>query len=265
MEQAPPIRGIRMDSAAWKAACERAMGQAPSVLDPIEEWRAAGLVDETGDIAAPVLTTIRAHLTAPVVFHVSAYYRDLLHACEVSLAGALTTSTLARFRVAASAAGGTQLVGADPEVEFANTDGVNPWLLIRRVLPPFDEFRSSTPGHRQKVTPLSIDEEAGRRLVSLWESGSADAAQLASALPKEWRDLQDADSSVLLKVFAKDADGAVRSVGAAAWLRGEHTGLIRFKTERGAPLLERVASGDLFDTVRWLSLGAMDAASAEKR
>ena len=45
MEQGPPIRGARMASAEWKAACERALTDAPSTSEPM-------------------LGTVRAHLGA---------------------------------------------------------------------------------------------------------------------------------------------------------------------------------------------------------
>lgn len=146
MEQGPPIRGARMASAEWKAACERALTDAPSTSEPM-------------------LGTVRAHLGARIVLHVTAFYRDLLHVCEVSLAGPLTTSTLARFRVAE---GGTELVGADPEIEFANTDGVNPWALVRRVLPPFEEYTADGPDSSTEAAPLTIDDETGRACASCW-------------------------------------------------------------------------------------------------
>ena len=242
MEQGPPIRGARMASAEWKAACERALTDAPSTSEPM-------------------LGTVRAHLGARIVLHVTAFYRDLLHVCEMSLAGPLTTSTLARFRVAE---GGTELVGADPEIEFANTDGVNPWALVRRVLPPFEEYTADGPDSSTEAAPLTIDDETGARLRELLASDDFDAARVREALPREWRDLQVADSAASVKLFLKDADGAVTAVKTAAWFRGHRTGLIRLKSVEGLPLLERVPAGDVSRTVQWLVLGALDAAGQER-
>lgn len=246
MEQRPPIRGTRMPSADWQAACERALTEASSASEPM-------------------LGTVRAHLGARIVLHASALYRDLLHVCEVSLAGPLTTSTLARFRVAEDSEGGTQLVGADPEIEFANTDGVNPWALVRRVLPPFEEYTADGPGDSPEPAPLTIDDETGARLRELLASEDFDAARVRAALPQEWRDLQVADSAASLTLFVKDAAGAVTGVGAAAWFRGHRTGLIRLTSVEGAPLLERVPAGDVARTVQWFVLGALDSVEREAR
>ena len=103
-----------------------------------------------------------------------------------------------------------------------------------------------------------------RDILLIGATKMTDAARVREALPREWRDLQVADSAASVKLFLKDADGAVTAVGAAAWFRGHRTGLIRLKSVEGLPLLERVPAGDVSRTVQWLVLGALDAAGQER-
>ena len=147
---------------------------------------------------------------------------------------------------------------------WLTADGVNPWALVRRVLPPFEEYTADGPDSSTEAAPLTIDDETGARLRELLASDDFDAARVREALPREWRDLQVADSAASVKLFLKDADGAVTAVGAAAWFRGHRTGLIRLKSVEGLPLLERVPAGDVSRTVQWLVLGALDAAGQER-
>ena len=248
MPQSPPLRAVRVPAAAWAAACEAALGR-PTVPSPA--WAAAGWATPDGGLDDAWRTLIGEHLTAALVFGVVAEYRDLVHVAEVCLGTDVTTSLVTRYRVRPDEAGGTRLAGADPDVEFAVAAGEAAWPLVRRALPPQDEFRAAPRRTPDDATPPLATTDPAALARALADDGRPVLASAALA------GIVGPVAGVTVTTVVRPPEREAVGVGRRAWVLGEG-GLFRVGSTDERATVERVAPGDLGFHVSWQVLGALD-------
>lgn len=232
---------------------------------------ASGLALRSGELDPDWQQVLASTLTAEIAFRVVSTYRDLAYLADVTINEGVVTCLLRRLRVTPATDGALEPVGADPVLEFAVTPGNDPWPLVRRVLPPFDEFRAApaaTPeaGIRDVVLGDDIRQRVRNLLTSEPMATAGKTLTSLPGLPPAVRDVVRAKATVMSLLLVHPAGTPKGSMGMSMgyWALGEG-GLYRLRLRSGDAVIGHVQAGDLGYHVTWQTLGALDVVRAARR
>ncbi len=245
------------------AGAGRNESPAPGPLDWLELVR-SGLARAEGELDPMWQKALASSAEADIAIRVISVYEDLAYVGDLTLDGDICTCLLRRVRVKAGSQGQWDITGADPKLEFAVTTADNPWLLVRRILPPLEALRAAPaapgPGPSESY-PLTADLAAGVREALDSGSVATPGAALLSVpgLPPEVRAALQPSASVSMLTLVKPRGAPEASLGVAVvmWTVGL-AGLHRFQPGDPGPGITRVQPGDLGYHVIWTALGALD-------
>lgn len=258
--QSPLLRAVRVPAVAWVDACAAALDETtPTARASSASWQRLAWADAAGALTDEWRQLIGEHLTADLVFQVVAQFRGLTYVTEVSLGREFTTSVLSRYSVQPDPAGGTRLTGADPEVEFAVAPGQASWPLVRRGLPPLEEFRAEprqTPP--DELADVSVTDDVAAGLASAVADGGRPFVQSAAA------DVLEAEAGVTLTTLQRPDGVAAVGLARTSWVLGSG-GLQRVHAVDGRVAVTRVSPGEIGFEVIWQTLGALDVRSQLRR
>lgn len=233
----PAVRVGLIRAVAWSGAVAQLRGTVPADDDLRLEWEGAGLITPEGEIVTDWARALRVT-------------QDSVNGAQVvsTFDGVAFSATLFRLDddLVCVTARATQdetgsIDAVHPLLEVALGPASDPWLLLRRVLPPLAELRADPretgPG---EAAPLSLNGvEIPEHLRSDPARGAAEVTQLPT-LPAAVADAVDPRATVF--AYTLRGDGGRAQQSNRAWALGKKD---LYRVEPDTAQVLRVPAGDL--------------------
>lgn len=233
----PAVRVGLVRAVAWTAAVDRLRDDVSPDDELHLDWEGAGLITPEGRVADDWARALRVTRDAVVGAEVVSVFDSVVFAATVLRLGEDLVCVTARATHDAEG----RIDAVHPMLEVALGPAAEPWLLLRRVLPPLAGLRAAPraaqPG---EVEPLSL---RGVEIPERWRGTPGDFARGLATLPQLPRAVADAvDPAASVFCFALRADGAHPSTSDRAWALGQR-GLYRVEADTARVL--KVSAGDV--------------------
>ncbi|MCG6567015.1 hypothetical protein [Tessaracoccus sp. ZS01] len=216
--------------------------------DTLAGWEAAGIVTPRG-LAADWGLALRVAQRARAGMELVSVFQGVAFDAMVFVLGDDMVTVTSRAAVA-PAENGWQATGVDPMLEVALAPSSDPWLLLRRALPPLDLARAQPRLPRgDEAVPLMLKLE---EVPTAWEYERNLFAQRLLQLPTLPADVRDAlepEASVFAYAVGEPSTGP--SASSDAWAVGRNlyymvpgrTGITQVPPgQLGAQLVSRLAA-----------------------
>lgn len=241
----PAVKVGMIRATAWSEAVQQLRGSVPTGDEMLGlEWEAAGIVGPDGALDPDWARALRVTQDAQVGAEVVSVYRGIVFSATLFSLGADLVCVTARATFREDDLDGATATVIDtvhPMLEVALAPSADPWLLLRRVLPPLDALRADPRApEASEVTPLELDGvEIPERLRADVETFASHMALLPT-LPQAVADAVDPQASVF--AFSLRADRGALETSSRAWSLGKR-GLYRVEPETARAF--QVPRGDL--------------------
>lgn len=237
----PAVRVGLIRATAWGDAVEKIRGTVPVDDELVRlEWEAAGIVDDSGALDRNWATALRVTQEAVagaevvsmhdgVAFSATLFVRDVDLVCVTARATYVEDDD------------GVHIDAVHPMLEVALAPAVDPWLLLRRVLPPVEALRAAPrePGVSE-VARLSLDGVVIPPHLRADPTAFAQHLVLLPGLPGAVADAVDAVASVFAFVLRADRGEVIST--SVAWAAGRQ-GL--YRVEPATASVFSVPAGDV--------------------
>lgn len=177
-----PLMAVRLVRDVWESALGIASDPANTDWTPVIS---SGLASAPGTWEPRIGRVLSALQGAPVIMRIVSEYADVMFEALLTLGTPHVCVTSREARTTTPA--GTLEGALDPEVEVAAVDG-DPWVLIRRVIPPLETLRAAPTTHVGSGRRVTLDDlgpvQASVKwsIAALADSGvGLDAAEFAVA------------------------------------------------------------------------------------
>lgn len=228
---------------AWSEAVQQLRGEVPAGDDMLRlEWEAAGIISPDGALEPDWARALRVTQDAMIGTEVISVYAGIVFSATLFLMGEDLVCVTARATYRDDEPGGELTIDAvHPLLEVALGPSADPWLLLRRVLPPLEELRADPrePDAASTRELALAGVEIPERMRADVETFASHMAQLPS-LPTALADAVDPRASVF--AFSLRADRGALETTSRAWSLGRR-GLYRVDSETARTF--EVAEGDI--------------------
>lgn len=232
----PAVRVGLIRAVAWSGAVEKLRGTVPAEDDLRLEWEGAGLLTPEGELVADWARALRVTQDSLAGSQVVSVFDGVVFSATLFRLDDDLVCVTARATHDESG----QIDAVHPLLEVALGPAADPWLLLRRVLPPLDELRADPRETRPgEAAPLSLNGVEIPEQLRADPSRGAEVAQLPT-LPAAVADAVDPRATVF--TYTLRGDGGRAQQSNRAWALGKKD---LYRVEPDTAQVLQVPTGDI--------------------